>query len=824
MAVTTLGNVEVRIVGYKDGKFQINTSPKPPATGKQKHVLINKAEYMKSKSKVKHKAGEFPYATTIIARQIAADNVKFLIGFNTASILILDVSLEKNGTPQYKHINFISLAGETKPVTAITILDNARFAIALGNNKIKIVAFTTSMSDPKANYNIALDKNNPMIPLSVPHTAAAILTQDTPPDPAMHYVYVLAASGQLSLFKFDKNLSHIGTTTVPITDNVAQLATPTDGSNTLVYAKFSGAIFQTSPRMSTPPQQINTSGANLAAGIHIMTFSNSMLYVITKDSKLATILITRGDTDYDAIPKDPIGGGLPQPPLVDLSFDNEDKDGAPPPLPAPAAQYATVGELFGVQPLRSFTLPASSSQPMVVPHDLRSHASTTTYKPTLYGSMPAQESHYSPLPGSGPSQQRVPRTVVTNTGDRFLMFSKDAIAEPGESKAKLVLCQKLNPDGSVEKFAVAKKFDTEAELLKELGDYKDWMATMPGRIRNYGWVEVKARHGGQERAQKKYYLLIEHMGQGNLLHLRDFFNTNNIDIATRCSILQPFVSNLLSGLQQGFHGKGKYHLDIKPDNVMLKYLFKNSTREYTLADLINKQLEAKLVDFGESIAAPDGNINHGSGDSRYFSFQRLALYRFLKAFGASPLAGDLNRSFYLGNAEDAWMLGVVCLEVLIGYNPFVDGVKNEVGATITLGSKDYGIGERARTCSLKYFNDIIYALNEQYKWFNAPKAFPNPDNYNLLQLIKSLVNMDENQRISALQSGIRNYGKMPSRPAQPPYVPDNYAHTPPPPSSSSATTSGNPFLDQAWNPEAYPSDLNPFETPEEKFGDNNPFA
>ncbi len=252
-------------------------------------------------------------------------------------------------------------------------------------------------------------------------------------------------------------------------------------------------------------------------------------------------------------------------------------------------------------------------------------------------------------------------------GARFGFYHKVYVIDPeqtGQSGAHLVRCDMLNERGEFLKFAVAKKFTDYQAFLAEytkMNQAQDPMQTIAGMTSSYGWVKVEAHKNkdGTKNISAKWYLISEYMNQGTLLKLRDFLNQQQIDIVQKCQILQPLVANIFQGLFE-LHNANTHHLDIKPENIMLKWASNvDDNKKYNLGDLLANKLKAKLIDFGGSIVAPDGRIRSGEADSRYMSPQKLGLYRVFNftdrnGIQAQPMHDDdKTRRSFSGPAEDA---------------------------------------------------------------------------------------------------------------------------------------------------------------------------
>ncbi len=71
---------------------------------------------------------------------------------------------------------------------------------------------------------------------------------------------------------------------------------------------------------------------------------------------------------------------------------------------------------------------------------------------------------------------------------------------------------------------------------------------------------------------------------------------------------------------------------------------------------------------------------------------------------------------------------------------------------------------------MQYFIDRIQEIKKQNPWFADPSVLRNGDTTILVNRIKSLVSVDENARIQALQDCRNSYDKLP---VPPPPAPSN---------------------------------------------------
>lgn len=357
--ISEIGPAGMRITGYNTGDIVLTNLAQLAFGAKQKKKAINKKYLPPGK----------PAVTAITAIPVTSAKIAYarvFIGFSDASIFIIDVFLKKDGIPSNSRKPIpISQKSEGCSVQAITILNDRSIAIALANNKIKIINFSPTLLTCKKSKHVELNKKiNPMIPVATQNVSAVILPIQQPSGPSLYCVYVLTESKHLVLCKYDQNFAYIDTTTVSY--NVSKIATPTSGNNFLIFSTTGNAILQTSPLDSALPQPINMAGTNLSTGISAMTSSDSTLYIVTADNNIAEISLAQdGDTTYQEMPA-PVPGSSAPPPqgnLIDFS-------GQPPrpeydmlsALTAPPTTSSNP-RYYGKLPPHAAQLPLSSGNP-----------------------------------------------------------------------------------------------------------------------------------------------------------------------------------------------------------------------------------------------------------------------------------------------------------------------------------------------------------------------------------------------------------------------------------------------------------------------------
>ncbi len=358
MTVIELGHEGVRATGYSNGRIvltNIYNELKKPA---QRHSIpIGE----------KHSPEGAP-AVTAMASISDGTKATLIAGYSDASLRIMKLSLSSNGTPQ-KHDNSIKIAqtAENCPILSITILDDKSIAIIFANGKIKVIKFKPNLAKCKSEKKVSLDKALNPTPLATgPRLiAAAILQyqlQITNQQPG-YLIYVLNAANQLSLYTYDRSFRQAPNPEI-ISDKVAKIATPTIGSNNLIFALENNTFWQTSSSIQAP-LQIDTTQVDLSAGISAITSNVDTIHVVAKNKTFVTILQPLPATPESA----PISSHAPPQP----------SRGAPEPT------YMMRSELEEQQRLGQYrTMPFVSQSAVPIPTRqledlslLRSRASTT---------------------------------------------------------------------------------------------------------------------------------------------------------------------------------------------------------------------------------------------------------------------------------------------------------------------------------------------------------------------------------------------------------------------------------------------------------------
>ena len=164
-------------------------------------------------------------------------------------------------------------------------------------------------------------------------------------------------------------------------------------------------------------------------------------------------------------------------------------------------------------------------------------------------------------------------------------------------------------------------------------------------------------------------------------------------------ILKYVAKDLLTGLKS-LHGRGYYHLDIKPDNLVF-------TQDGT----------GYITDFGCAKESPTPQISSDAiGDNRYFSPDRLQTYRKETAFD--------------GEKADLWAAGITLLQIMKNMDSF------------QLFEMPDQFEVRVERCGPDFFQEKLKFIKElQY-----------PEEGSIWWVIKGLLDPHPRARITALEA------------------------------------------------------------------------
>ncbi len=395
--------------------------------------------------------------------------------------------------------------------------------------------------------------------------------------------------------------------------------------------------------------------------------------------------------------------------------------------------------------------------------DLRSNnqgkSSASLRDPEVYGSMPdpvllvdldpapivALDDDAS-VPASPP---KVNRKITTEEGDVFELLNDTEIGRGNFGVVKKARNIKTKEVVAVKKVYEEDQFEDERQAV-HIASGTETLKQKPNIITSYGKKEdlshSKDPDTHERTGRNKLYIFSELLngGDGDELRVR---LREEPQIFDRCYKVRPYACDLLVGLK-ALHFRDKFHLDFKPANFMLQRkdavtLWKMN---YPNTDE-NRKDSAVIIDFGcaQKSRDGDGKIRDGNGDNGYFSPQRMDLYRHAFRAGGRvdlPVPTE-DKDFYFGAQEDAWALGVTLLELVLGYNPFVEGVKSLDGYNVVMPGF-LGLELRMKNCDHDFFNHILQTLDDVHEEFRLTK----PKVQSLLSVIKGLLIVDGNTRLT----------------------------------------------------------------------------
>ncbi|NGX43067.1 MAG: hypothetical protein K940chlam7_01358, partial [Chlamydiae bacterium] len=182
-------------------------------------------------------------------------------------------------------------------------------------------------------------------------------------------------------------------------------------------------------------------------------------------------------------------------------------------------------------------------------------------------------------------------------------------------------------------------------------------------------------------------------GRGVQSHLSALHNPM---LATE--ILKFVIRDILTGLKT-MHGKGIYHLDIKPENIVF-------TKDGT----------AYITDFGCAKKAERGSTQmswEAIGDNRYFSPERLQASR--------------EGSYYDAEKTDVWAAGMTVLQMIKDMSP------------LELFKMPGDFTKRVHVCTQEYFQEKLQRLEELQK----------PEKRDIWYVIQGLLDPNPKSRLTA---------------------------------------------------------------------------
>ncbi|NGX43622.1 MAG: hypothetical protein K940chlam7_01920, partial [Chlamydiae bacterium] len=199
------------------------------------------------------------------------------------------------------------------------------------------------------------------------------------------------------------------------------------------------------------------------------------------------------------------------------------------------------------------------------------------------------------------------------------------------------------------------------------------------------------------RLEETLYHFMPLAGFGNGREIQSHLSAlNNPMLATE--ILKFVTQNILTGLKT-IHGKGIYHLDIKPENTVF-----------------TKDGIAYITDFGCAKKAKDKSAQmswEAIGDNRYFSPERLQACKEKSQFGAEK--------------ADIWAAGMTVLQMIKDLSP------------LQLFEMPGDFSKRVHVCTQDYFLEKLHRFEELQK----------PEEWDIWWVIKGLLDPNAETRLTA---------------------------------------------------------------------------
>ncbi len=241
-------------------------------------------------------------------------------------------------------------------------------------------------------------------------------------------------------------------------------------------------------------------------------------------------------------------------------------------------------------------------------------------------------------------------------------------------------------------FAVKKiKGKTQIEQSKEEGTLQKKLKGKSNIMRILNFVESVDSNG-----EPVLYQFMPLAGFGNGEELSNHLEGLR-DSVQKEQILTHVAKGLLTGLSH-MHQAHIYHADMKPANMVLDI-----------------QGEVYVIDFGCAKELPSGKIQEKiTGDTRYFSPERIALYRQIRDNQEpDPIAAD---------KVDAWALGLSLLELATGEYPF----------------DQTSFSEKVLRWNNAYFEQKLDAI----------PSLKDPEPDSIMTVVKGLLEVDPQKRLS----------------------------------------------------------------------------
>ena len=203
--------------------------------------------------------------------------------------------------------------------------------------------------------------------------------------------------------------------------------------------------------------------------------------------------------------------------------------------------------------------------------------------------------------------------------------------------------------------------------LKEIQDFASFKREI-NLLKNIKHQNIiKYEYSYYNKMNKSYYILLEYLNGGTLLHriVKNGYFSENI-----CKI---YIKQLLNGISF-LHSLGVIHQDLKCKNILFA----------------NKQISCtrlKIIDFGNSIFVPNDNKNYCVKNDKIVGSLHYLPPEILNV-------NIKNRNISQLKKGDIWCVGIICFIMLTGNVPFGGKNKYEVIRKIMKGKykvKNYNL-------------------------------------------------------------------------------------------------------------------------------------
>lgn len=249
-----------------------------------------------------------------------------------------------------------------------------------------------------------------------------------------------------------------------------------------------------------------------------------------------------------------------------------------------------------------------------------------------------------------------------------------------------------------------KESEKEAIFQRELNGLDNVMPIWDSQL-------IKSKRSGENVLLQ--FMPLAGFGSGEkLIPLLQFIEDQDL----KNKFLIHILKSLLTGLK-GLHSRKVRHLDLKPANFVL-----------------DCRGEVYIIDFGcayrEYGNKTEPVLKGGSGDSYYFSPERLAFYRKKMLKRLPNLVNPELADQFDGEKVDIWALGVSMLELYMEQLAFLDGPNS------------LSINTRVELWGSQFFSDRFAGI------LGWESAAPN----SLIGLVKRLLVIDPKHRLTAVSA------------------------------------------------------------------------